>query len=180
MLKSPTICHAVNAEIMVYIKTNLQFWSAGDRANFRRRASKSSLRRRRRRRRRERRRQRDRELAARRAAPLPRGGGRPRPPPPRCCRHPPRRPFLTSPVNLQSAMLLLSRAERRSIITIQCRSMKTTRMVRHPAALLLLSLGQLLSLGRLLSLRLPPRWRPGRSGAGLNCVLCTAIKALQC
>ena len=38
----------------------------------------------------------------------------------------------------------------------------------HPAALLLLSL------------RLPPRRRPGRSGAGLNCVLCTAIKTLQC
>ena len=81
---------------------------------------------------------------------------------------------MTSPVNLQSAMLLLSRAERRSIITIQCRSVKTTRMVRHPAALLLLSLL------RLLSLRLPPRRRPGRSGAGLNCVLCTAIKTLQC
>ena len=81
---------------------------------------------------------------------------------------------MTSPVNLQSAMLLLSRAERRSIITIQCRSVKTTRMVSHPAALLLLSLL------RLLSLRLPPRRRPGRSGAGLNCVLCTAIKTLQC
>ncbi len=53
-------------------------------------------------------------------------------------------------------------------------------MVRHPAALLLLSLWRLLSLGRLLSLRLPPRRRPGRSGAGLNCVLCTAIKTLQC
>jgi hypothetical protein len=48
-------------------------------------------------------------------------------------------------------------------------------MVRHPAALLLLSLWRLLSLGRLLSLR-----RLGRSGAGLNCVLCTAIKTLQC
>ena len=81
---------------------------------------------------------------------------------------------MTSKVNLQSAMLLLSRAERRSIITIQCRSVKTTRMVRHPAALLLLSLL------RLLSLRLPPRRRPGRSGAGLNCVLCTAIQTLQC
>ena len=42
----------------------------------------------------------------------------PRPPPPRRRRRPPRSPFLTSPVNLQSAMLLLSRAERRSIITI--------------------------------------------------------------
>ena len=52
--------------------------------------------------------------------------------------------------------------------------MKTTRMVRHPAALLLLSLR------RLLSLLLPPRRRPGRSGAGLNCVLCTAIQTLQC
>jgi len=58
--------------------------------------------------------------------------------------------------------------------------MKTTRMVRHPAALLLLSLWRLLSLRRLLSLLLPPRRRPGRSGAGLNCVLCTAIKTLQC
>ncbi len=52
---------------------------------------------------------------------------------------------MTSPVNLQSAMLLLWRAERRSIITIQCLSVKTTRMVRHPAALLLLSLGRLLT-----------------------------------
>jgi hypothetical protein len=55
----------------------------------------------------------------------------------------------------------------------------------HPAALLLslrllLSLLLLLSMRRLLSLRLPPRWRPGRSGAGLICVLCTAIKTLQC
>jgi hypothetical protein len=82
-------------------------------------------------------------------------------------------PFLTSLVNLQLVMLLLSRVERRSIITIQCRSVKTTRMVRHPAALLLLSLR------RLLSLRLPPRRRPGRSGAVLSCVLCTAIKTLQ-
>jgi hypothetical protein len=92
-------------------------------------------------------------------------------------------PCLTSPGNLQSAMLLLSRAERRSIITIQCRSVKTTRMARHPAALLLLSLRLLLrlllSLLMLLSLRLPPRWRQGRSGAGLICVLCTAIKTLQ-
>ena len=83
-------------------------------------------------------------------------------------------PCLTSQGKLQSAMLLLSRAERRSIITIQCRNVKTTRMVRHPAALLLLSLR------RLLSLLLPPRRRPGRSGAGLICVLCTAIKTLQC
>jgi hypothetical protein len=58
--------------------------------------------------------------------------------------------------------------------------MKTTRMVRHPAALLLLSLRRRLSLRRLLSLLLPPRRRPGRSGAGLNCVLCTAIQTLQC
>jgi hypothetical protein len=78
------------------------------------------------------------------------------------------------------------KAEPRSIITIQCWSVKTTRMVRHPAALLLLSLRLLLSLLLLLSLRmllslwLPPRWRPGRSGAGMICVLCTAIKTLQC
>ncbi len=61
--------------------------------------------------------------------------------------------------------------------------MKTTRMVRHPAALMLLSglsLRRLLILRRLLSLLLPPRRRPGRSGAGLNCELCTAIQTLQC
>jgi hypothetical protein len=96
-------------------------------------------------------------------------------------------PCSTNPGNLQSAMLLLSRVERRSIITIQCRSVKTTRMVRHPAALLLLILLLLLLLLSLLlllllSLRLlslKPSQRPGRSGVGLICVLCTAIKTLQ-
>jgi hypothetical protein len=53
-------------------------------------------------------------------------------------------------------------------------------MVRHPAALLLLSGLRLLSLRLLLSLWLPHRRRPGRRGAGLNCVLCTAVKTLQC
>lgn len=99
-------------------------------------------------------------------------------------------PCLTSQGNLQSAMLLLSRAELRSIRAIQCRKVHTTRMVRHPAVLLLQSLQQLLSLWhwqllslpvrQLLSLLLPPRRRLGRSGAGLICGLCTAIKTLQC
>ena len=129
------------------------------------------MRRRRRRRRRERRRQRDRGRAARRAAPLPRGDGgksapaaTPPPPPPST------QPFLdeSGEPAVSDAVAVEGGAP------VNHNYMKTTRMVRHPAALLLLSLR------RLLSLLLPPRRRPGRSGAGLNCVLCTAIQTLQC
>ncbi len=58
-------------------------------------------------------------------------------------------PRLTSPRNLQSPMLSLSRAELRSIRVIKFRTVNTTRMVRHPAVML--------SLRQLLSLRLQPR-----------------------